>query len=129
MKNGRNTSFHLIRPAGEENARLREIHDGLRNRVFNALRKECCPQLFDVRPRIPKTLLPPNLKTNVIMDVTLLKGELIQRVVVTPQGFVVGSELLESGILTFDEGSVYAVRIRSGLLGRLCLKPWHCICE
>jgi hypothetical protein len=129
MNGENNASSSGERSQYEENDRLHEIHDQLLKRVLKALKAEFIPQICDARPRIPKPLLPSNLKENVVMDVTLLKGELLRRVIISPQGYVVGSELIETGIVSFDEGSVYAVRVRSGFLGRLCLRPWHCICE
>lgn len=112
-------------------AEMARIKAQLFRRISKVMR-ERNPYVREVRdsPQIPLKLLPQGIIGNVVVDVMLLRGEVITHVIVNSEGSVVGREVRKEKLLRDVQVSdVYAVRVRSGFLGRIGFTRWRTICD
>jgi hypothetical protein len=77
--------------------------------------------------RIPRELLPQKIKDWLIVDVMLLSGKLTTHIRIDPAGVIIGRESGGSPALKIHSSDIYAVRVRSGVWGRIGLTRWRCI--
>lgn len=115
----------------ETASEMARIKDQLLRRISKLMReRRSHVQEVQASPRIPPNLLPRGIIRNLVVDVTLLSGDVITHLIVNFEGFVVGREVNKEKVLRdIHVSDVYAVRVRSGFLGRVGFTRWRTICD
>ena len=113
---------------GEDRAEMYRVKEQLLRRMAKVMKQDSGAESACVA-RIPKKLVPKNVGHRLVIDIQLLTGETFRRLIINAEGCVIGREIVsgETRILSVRTEGVFAVRVRSGFLGRIGLTRWTSI--